>query len=54
MCVIVVYMVVCMLWQRFTGVCIVMVMSSAYEVSAGGSGMSDVYMLKGVGERTPH
>ena len=33
-----------------------MVMSSAYEVSfsgVGGCGMSDVYMLKSVGERTP-
>ena len=34
----------------------VMVMPSAYEVScsgAGGCGMSDVYMLKSVGKRTP-
>ena len=58
MCVIVVDMVICMLWLRFCGcviVCIdVMVMSSAYEVScSGGCGMSDVYMLKMVGERTP-
>ena len=33
----------------------VIVMLSAFVVSCtGGSGMSEVYMLKGMGERTPH
>ena len=48
---------VCILWLRVLLTCVdVMVMSSVYKVScsgAGGYGMSDVYMLRRVGERTP-
>ena len=55
MCVFFVEMVVCMLWLRFSYMCRCYGMSSAYEVSysgAGGCGMSDMYMLTNVGERT--
>ena len=54
MCVIDVDMAACMLWLRFW--VDIMEMSFAYEIrcsGAGGCGMSDVYMLKSVGERTP-
>ena len=44
-------------WAVWCLVCdAVIVMSSAYEVSCtslGGCGMSEVYMLKRVGDRTP-
>ena len=44
-------------FAMFMSVCdAVIVMSSAYVVScteSGGSGMSEVYMLKSMGERTP-
>ena len=41
-------------FSMFMSLCVdVMVMSSAYDVSFTGVGVSDVYMLKSLGDRTP-